>query len=281
MELRRHIEVLWRFKALILGGILAGIVLATVSLVKVPSFEFREKVVWSSLSQIYVTQEGFPEGRTLADTAIADAAEAAGDSAEKQEAAAKQPFFAEPSRFASLALLYSYLLSSQELKRSIGPFQEGWELLPAAVVAGSGSKRESLPLIDIDARANDPKSAQELNRKAIDALRRFVTDQQQRNQIAQRDRVRLDVVTPPKPAVVAQGRSYTGAAVVFVLCLVLATGIAYVLENLKPSDPRGGIFAGDVEDEWDFELPDDEYATALEPVHGHSSRNSPADDEQE
>jgi hypothetical protein len=232
MELRTHLEVLWRFRLIVAAGLVVGLVLAA-SAVFTPSGDFRQKLVYSSGSTIYVTQPGFPEGRILAE--IPDGIASSDGGSASTSAAGK--FFADPSRFSSLALLYSYLLTSDELERRMGGLPGNAEIIAEPVVNGTGSRATTLPLIAISVLAPSPRDAKRFNQVAIESLRAYVAEKQRANDVPDKDRVRLDVLSPPGEAEVAVGRSYTGAIVLFMLATLLAVGLAYVLENLRPREP--------------------------------------------
>jgi hypothetical protein len=232
MDLQTHLAVLRRFKWIVVLAVLLGTVLAALAIFRVspsgdPKVEFRKKEVWSSVSTLYITQPGFPEGRTLAGGEAQPGAPATSET--------KQPRFGDPSRFSGLAVTYSYLLASDEVKRSIGPLPPGAEILNSAVSEGSGSGKEVLPLISIEGRALQPQVARDLNAKAIKALTDFVTSRQVENGIPERERVQISVISPPSEPKVAVPRSYTAGIVLLLLCGMLGVGLAYLLENLRPS----------------------------------------------
>lgn len=236
MDLRRHLDVIVRHRRLIAAGVLLGVALAAVALLRIgPSgVEWREREQWASVSVLHVTQQGFPEGRVLAD--IDDSARAPGRAPAAKETgpAREQPgFFADPGRFSGLALLYAYLLSGQEVEALMGPQRPGSEVIARRVTAGSGSRAESLPLLEIETRTLEAKGAVSLNHRAIDALRTFVERRQIENDVTAPDRVRLDVLQRPGEPKVAIGRSYTPAIVLFLLASMLAVAIAYLVENLR------------------------------------------------
>jgi hypothetical protein len=231
MDLRTHLQVLWRFRLIVAAGVVLGLVLAA-SAVLTPSGEYRQKLVYSSGSTVYVTQPGFPEGRILAE--IPDGVP--NSDADSGTASASGKFFADPSRFSSLALLYSYLLTSDELERRMGGLPGNTEIIAEPVVNGTGSRATTLPLIAISVLAPSPQDAKRLNQVAIEALRAYIAEKQRANDVPDKDRVRLDVLSPPGEPEVAVGRSYTGAIVLFLLCTMLAVGLAYVLENLRPRE---------------------------------------------
>ena len=61
MNLERHLRVLWNHKLVVAGGLILGFVLAFLAAYNVSSggLERRGGEVWSSTSQIMVTQQGF------------------------------------------------------------------------------------------------------------------------------------------------------------------------------------------------------------------------------
>jgi hypothetical protein len=237
MELRRHLDVLWRYRVIVAAGVLVGLLLAVVALTKLTegSLEFRQKLVHSSTSTVYVTQPGFPEGRILADVPSGE-----GESSESGETKPQTDtsggFFADPARFADLALLYSYLLGSDELQSRMGRLPQDSEILAEPVVNGTGSRATTLPLIAITVLADDPRAAVRVNNTAIKTLREYIAEEQQANKVAVDDRVRIEVLSPPGKPEIAEGRSYTGAIVLFMLATMLAVGIAYLLENLRAEE---------------------------------------------
>ena len=63
MDLAQHAAVLWRFRAVVAGGLVLGIVLAVWRPTSFPSLTPRGSETWTSESSLLVTQSGFPEGR--------------------------------------------------------------------------------------------------------------------------------------------------------------------------------------------------------------------------
>ena len=112
MELSRHAQVLWRFRVIIVAGVLAGLVLAIGTLFSVSSsgLKWREQLEYKSSSTLFVTQPGFPWGRANLPTA-SDGAPAS--------ATAPDQNFAEPARFAGLASIYSFLVRGEEVRALI------------------------------------------------------------------------------------------------------------------------------------------------------------------
>ena len=72
MDLQLYFRVLWRFRFLMAIGLLAALALSALSLVSVgPSgVSYRQQEVWSSSAKLLVSQDGFPEGRSITETAF-------------------------------------------------------------------------------------------------------------------------------------------------------------------------------------------------------------------
>src|SRR3954470_12717503 len=71
MNLRRHLNVLRRFRVIVAGGVVLGIALGVLAIFKVSTggLEWRSTQTFQSTSTLNVTQLGFPDGRVvLADT---------------------------------------------------------------------------------------------------------------------------------------------------------------------------------------------------------------------
>jgi len=123
MNLGRHFSVLWRFKLVMVAGLLLGLVLALLAAFSVPDMKRRGVEQWQSQSDIMITQKGFPWGRvTLPDQAITPAArEALEDSGQvvPDQSNKNQLPFADPGRFSQLALLYSTLAYSDQVRLSL------------------------------------------------------------------------------------------------------------------------------------------------------------------
>src|SRR5436190_21493306 len=70
MDLQLYLRVLSRFRVLIFGGLFLAFVLAVFSYVRVglsngsPKLAYRQTQLFQSDSKVFVTQKGFPWGRT-------------------------------------------------------------------------------------------------------------------------------------------------------------------------------------------------------------------------
>jgi hypothetical protein len=238
MDLRRHLRVVWRFRTLVLSGVLLGVFLGCLAVVKVSTdgVQWRAKETWSSDSTVLVTQTGFPWGRVLLPGP--GPAAAATPEPGATETPRRDELFADPSRFTNLAVVYSYFAESDRVRALMRPLPDRDQLEVVPAPAGMHTA-ETLPLLTVTTLADTPGGAERLNRSAIDALQRFLRDQQDAAKIETDNRVRIQVLNPSSKAKLMIGRSKTPAFVAFILCLVAALAVAYILDNLYPRRPTG------------------------------------------
>src|SRR5919201_4433245 len=114
MDLPLYLSVLWRFRLLVGGGFLAAILLSLLAIVRIspssPHLAYRQSQEFSSQSILFVTQQGFPWGYAAPPTVTPGQTPPTDAATEAKLLGAKQ--FADPNRFPSLAVLYSYLAMS-------------------------------------------------------------------------------------------------------------------------------------------------------------------------
>jgi len=125
VDFQLYARVLWRFRLLVVCGLLLATTLAMLSIVRVSSdgLKYRETELWSSSTRLIVTQQGFPWGRLLAQdpSLSAEAAQSLGIP------------LADPNRLNNLTILYAELATADpvlRLMRRDGPI--GGNLLPTA-----------------------------------------------------------------------------------------------------------------------------------------------------
>lgn len=224
-------RILWRRRVLVGAGAAVAICLAVLSAARVsptssPHIAYRQDEQWVSYSTLFVTQQGFPWGRNILDT-----------TSPAQEARTKQSekLYADPSRFSSLAVLYSRLATSDQVRAIMlkkGPIDG--EIDAAPVLASANAFADALPLVQIAAIAKTPTAAIKLVEGTTQAFRQFLERQQQLNAIPSEQRVIVTVIKrADKPKLLA-GRSMTLPIVVFMIIMLLVCGIAFVLENWRP-----------------------------------------------
>src|SRR5689334_8767941 len=105
MDIKLYGRVLWRFRVLVIVGLIAACALATVAMFHVSSngLKYRQTETWSSTARLFVTQEGFPWGRAVDPSTLAPNAKTA-------------PRFADANRFTGLAFLYAQLATSDDVR---------------------------------------------------------------------------------------------------------------------------------------------------------------------
>jgi hypothetical protein len=251
MNLRRHFDVLWRFRLILIIGAVLGIVLAILAVFRPTShgLEWRADETWTSQSTVFVTQKGFPWGRVILPGPQSTAgATLPNGVAPQEDSDKKSELFADPGRFSTLGILYSYFAKSDAVRALMRPVPDP-DALTVTPVPASQNSTEVLPLLTIESSARTPEAARKLNSSAIDALQSFLETEQDRSNIKADDRVLLDVLNPPAKSVLFIGRSKTPAGVAFILIMALAFALAYSLDNLYPRLRHSGGSA-EFEDIW-------------------------------
>jgi hypothetical protein len=225
MDFQLYVRVLWRFRILVAAGFIFATSLAVLSVVRVnpggsPAVQYRDDQQWATYAMLFVTQQGFPWGRLTTATDTATATSKVG--------------FESEARFANLAQLYAFLASSDPVRRLM---REGGPVdgqIAAEPVMSSGTFASPLPLVRLIAIAKTPQLSRALVIRATDAFRTFLEDEQARHKIADDQRVLVTVVRrADKPELLA-GRSMTLPIVVFMGVMILVSGLAFVLENMRP-----------------------------------------------
>jgi hypothetical protein len=220
MDLQLYGRVLWRFRILVAIGLALAFLLALLSFTKVsvddnglPTLTYREPEQWVSYATVFVTEKGFPWGQL-----------STGDSAG-----------GDPARLTSLAIIYSQLALSDDVRNIMlrrGPIEGSIE---AATVTGSGD--DALPLVRIAALAPSAAKAETLAARETAALRRYIANQQRANGIRPGNRVALEVVSRPSAGALYTSRGKTRPVVVFLAVLIAFCALAFILENFRINRP--------------------------------------------
>jgi hypothetical protein len=217
MDLRLYARVLWRFRILVIAGLLVATglaILATfrVSPTKSPHLTFRQSKLYISNGQLLVTQAGFPLGRSIS--------------------ASNDP----SARFSGLATLYARLAGSDPVEKTVlpnGPTSTMYiDVRPATDPSNPGLV---LPIIQFGAVAPSPQLARRLAQQTMQRLQNYLAAQQEQNAIPVKQRVLLQVLDWPggKPQVF-QGRSLSRPMIVFLATMLAVIALAFTLENLRP-----------------------------------------------
>jgi hypothetical protein len=236
MELNRHIQVLWRGKLILLMGALLGVVLASFANFKVPSMEPRKAPVYTSATKLLLTQNGFPWGRTTlpgtGEGTGATAATGPTDDATKP-VNGSAPEFADPSRLANLAWMYSHFLMGDEIRASTPNVPEDAIIDAAPLTAGGNMSAGALPLIGLTISAPTAADAQRLSKEVPAALERYLTKQQQESRTPGGARVEIAIVNRSKAPLAAPSKAPMMALVMVMMAILAAIALVYVRENLR------------------------------------------------
>jgi hypothetical protein len=230
MDMSLYLRVLWRFKFIVAVGFVLAVALAFASLAKVDyghgsvSVSYRQKPTYQSTTRIFVTQAGFPWGRSVFPAAPPTPTTTTGDPTSGLE-------FADPTRFAGLAIIYAQLINGDLIQGVIRRDLPPGDVLRAAAVVDAASN-SSLPLIDIGGLAHSPVEAERASRAAARLFQSYITGQQASAGIPLNQRVLLQVVS--NQTTLEKGRKKTLAIVTFLAVMVATLGLAFILENLRP-----------------------------------------------
>jgi hypothetical protein len=226
MDLRYHLQILWRWRVVLAGGFILAISLAFLVTFK-PSLggaEWRSQATFESSSRVIVTQPGFPLGRATLPGS---------DDQTIAPSRSKQKTFAPAERFSELAVVYSYLAQSDQIRNLIKPQpvqdQIAVENIPNPVTG------DPLPLLELTTTANSREASRVLNNAVIGALRQYLQRNVQESGVPVDQSVQLQVLNPPKSGELASGRSLTLSVIVWFLAMAAALVAVYLLENLYPT----------------------------------------------
>lgn len=232
MNLRLYLRILGRFWPIVALGLILAIALAFASLAKVSythgsvSVSYRQQPVWQSTTRLFVTQEGFPWGRSVIPTSPPQSGSTNG----QPEPSRLQ--FADPSRLEGLAVLYAQLINGNPIQRQIKAIVPRQDALGATAVTDP-TTNGLLPLIDVVGRAGSAKEAARVSQAGAALFRSYIAGQQASAGIPSNQRVLLQVVSNQVKLVT--GRKKTLAIVAFLAIMIATFGLTLILENLRPS----------------------------------------------
>jgi hypothetical protein len=225
VNLDRHLDVIWRHRAVAFGGVLLGVVLAVLAAYQLPSLERRGAESWSVESNILVTQPGFPEGRiTLSETPSSQA--------NGQTPAGSGQAFADPARLSSLALLYSVIADSDRVRSKL-PGDPTRDQLQAIALDATGNGTTFLPIIQLTTTAGSADEAKILNVAGYETFKETLEAEQRANAIPPRGRVGLSLLNRPSDPLLLSGPSLAPSLLAFLLCCLGGLAAAHILEALS------------------------------------------------
>jgi hypothetical protein len=229
MDLRLYFGVIWRFRLIVVMGLVLALSLAILSVVRVTShgFVYRQAELWSSTTRLGVTQNGFPWGRLFAQESGAN-----GTSTPVEGNKPGDIPIADPNRFKDLAIFYAEMATSDPVRRLLlreGPIRGKIVATPVVV-----QDNVTLPLIDLTAIATSRQGARSLAQRGANALDTYLRTQQAANNVPSTDRVILQQLLIPRKVKLFAPRSKTMPIVIFLAVMFATIALAFLLENLRP-----------------------------------------------
>jgi hypothetical protein len=234
MNIARHYEVLKRGRATLAIGLIVAIAMAIFATFKVsldggPKLTYRKAETWSASTKLLITQPGFPWGRSVLPGSVTTPGVPDSSSGDSGEGGVQ---FADPSRLAYLAWIYSHFLMGDEVRTMIKHKPLGMDIAASPLTAGGNMSAAALPIIGLTTSATTAADAQRLNDDVRSALEDFLRRQQRESDTPTTDRVVVSVVDRPGP-ILMKGHSINLGIVAFLLVMAGTVALIYLLENLR------------------------------------------------
>jgi hypothetical protein len=229
MDLALYTRVLWRFRLILLAGLVLAVALSFLSFVRVtlkdgsPRLAYRQAELWQSQERLLITQRGFAEGWTNPPTVVPSS-----ESSPRSTEA-----YVHFGRLVSLAPYYAQLANSDPVQRMVfrDPKVDG--SMQAQQVTDPVTKA-GLPVLAITGVGVTPDKAIYVTRRGALAFRAYLERQQDRSRIPPADRVQIRVLNKAAGAAILTPRKKTLPIMVFLTGLIATVGLAFILENLRP-----------------------------------------------
>jgi hypothetical protein len=198
VDLALYGRVLWRFRWLVLLGLLLAAALTVLSVARVSrdGLSYRSAEVWKSTSTLLLTRNG--------------------------------KTFAEPSAYSPLVDLYAQLANSDAVRKSMlrAGAHSDWKVT-AAPVPPTLNPTAVLPVLALTGEAATPRDAVRATVLGRQAFVRYVS--------AQKGAAGIRVLQSATRPTLAVPRSKTLPIIVFLAMLSATVALAFVLENLRPA----------------------------------------------
>ena len=224
MDLQLVLRVLWRFRILVITGLVLAFALAFLSMVRVqltgkPHFAYRTHPQYESLTTVFVTTHGFPWGALNLRAGTTDPNAPRGT--------------VDTGVLRNFASLYIQLAASDPVMRVMA--KQG-KPVPGTVQAFPilASDSTTLPLIGLSAIATTPDAARKLARAHLRAFETWLETSQEQAGTKPDNRIVLEPVSGPLRAHLVMGRKKTKPVMIFLAMSLLVFGLAFALENLRP-----------------------------------------------
>jgi hypothetical protein len=227
MDLIAYGGVIRRQAIVVIVGMTIALALALLAVARVTThgLEYRAKPMYGARSTLFVTQQGFPWGRT-------ELSEVAGG--------VEGPRFGDPGRMEYLASLYSTLAQTSRTVQA--EIERQGKLPPGAYTVTpvkSNADLRPLPLIEVLGMSPWPEQAVLFANQVADGLRRYVRLNQDASSVPRVQRIQLPVVTRARTAEKLRGVKMTRPILILMLVSILTLVVAFTRDNLRrPPKPR-------------------------------------------
>jgi hypothetical protein len=228
MDLAMYTRVLWRFRLIVVCGLLLAIALAFLSFARVSfaggtKITYREQAQYASYGTLWVAPKSVQSGRASLSSATAT----------PQQQAANLGV-TDPLQFSNFAVLYAQLVNSDPVlaaMRRAGCMQSGDEIRAVPVLALQ-NQGDALPLVSVAGLADSPARAIALARCDVTAFGAYLRNMQNLDRIPKDQRV--IVIKSPQTASVWRARTKTRPIVVLLTVLIGTIALCFILENMRP-----------------------------------------------
>jgi hypothetical protein len=184
----------------------------------------RQAQTYQGTATVFVTQPGFPWGRTVTEYLPGDSA-----------TAKPSVPVADENRLASLTALYAQLAVSKAIRDSIPGVAAGTTKLSVTPVPAPPYVNPAiLPLLTVTVIAPTPVTAVAYTNMAAVRFQHWLGQRQAVAGIPADERVTVRIVDPADKATLAGHRSKTLPAVIFLGLMAATFGFVFVRENLNP-----------------------------------------------
>jgi len=234
VDLRLFARVLWRFKFVVGAGFVVAVFLSVLTVSKIdlshgaPKLSPRIPPLYASNATLLITQQGFPWGSAVQQFSPA------------QDNGGSPAMTGDLGRLTALANLYVQIANTDTIKsvvRHTGP--RGASISATQTYSFSpGFNSTPLPMITLTGTGRTRADARVASQLGVDALTGYLKNEQAAGNIAKSKRVVVQEIQPPTKVFPLKTTKKTLPIVVFLTVMLAVTGLAFVLENLRPRLPE-------------------------------------------
>lgn len=231
MDLSLFARVVWRFRLLVLVGLLLAVVAALGSVVTIRSSHgsasvgLRSKRSYESQISLLVTQPGFPWGSAM----------------QVYAKRVNQPVpVGDPTRLIEATNVYIALANSNDIRNKLRTLGTAGRVTAAPSYASLPASFQGanlpaqLPVMAITVSADSSRAATNTANLWLRTFRRYIERQQEDAKITPALRLQLQTLTGPTAPAELGKPKITLAVVAFLAVMIVTIGFALVLENVRP-----------------------------------------------